>query len=202
MPSPRPSSGAATPATPSGDNKLSPYSVTKGKPYASHFSWYIDNASDYPASFAMTDGAKFKTIRVKEGTDYGEVYKLKPDSPPEYISLPGDSQNIYNSSDEGIAAARMETLPVSPRPALPRYPDNIELLIVGGEVAKATERVTGDLVSLEEGGAVSPLRGHLRRRGPRTGGFPEPLSFQDLPCIGLEIPGLPEHEGFRHGPSP
>jgi len=135
-----------------------PYSVTRGKAYASHFSWYIDSASNYPVSFASPGGNIFKSIRVKDGNDYGPVYTLA--QVPEYISLSGDSQNIYNSGDEG-AAMRMEASRAPSRLLLPRYPDHIELLVVGGEVAKVTEKTTGEPVSLEEGGSVSPFTGAL-----------------------------------------
>ena len=136
-----------------------PYPVTRGKPYGSHYSWYIENSADYPASFAAVGGNIFKSIRVKEGTDYVSVYTLG--QAPEYISLPGDSQNIYGSSDETLAPMRTEASKSPSRPALPRYPDHVELLIVGGEVAKITERDTGAAVSLEAEGTVSPSRGSI-----------------------------------------
>ena len=135
-----------------------PYSVTRGKPYGSHFSWYIDNSSDYPASFAAAGGNLFKTIRIKEGTDYGPVYTLG--QVPEFISLAGDSQNIYNSSDE-VLAARSMAAGKTAVPALPRYPDHAEILIVGGEVSKVTEIASAQAVSLETEGRVSPDRALL-----------------------------------------
>ncbi|HEY3275848.1 MAG TPA: hypothetical protein VGJ94_04445 [Syntrophorhabdaceae bacterium] len=136
-----------------------PYPATRGKPYGSHFSWYVENSSDYPASFAAAGGNMFKTIRVKEGTDYGPVYTLG--QVPEYLSLAGDSQNIYGTADEALAPMRKDASNSPSRPALPRYPDHVELLIVGGEVAKVTERVSGAAVSLEAGGTVSPSRGKI-----------------------------------------
>ena len=135
-----------------------PYSVTRGKPYGSHFSWYIDDASNYPVSFASVGGNMFKTIRIKEGTDYGPVYTLGQEA--EYLSLTGDSQNIYNSSDEILAAGASRGAKTS-IPSLPRYPDHMELLIVGGGVTKVTERTTGEPVSLEKEGSVAPLQGTL-----------------------------------------
>ena len=178
-----------------------PYSFTKGKSYGPYLSWYVDKSSDYPASFNLKGGNMILATDSLKGIDDASChYTLTLVRSPDYITIAGDSQNIYNISHTATASEEPKDAS-TPRLQLPRYPEHMELLIVGAR-AKVTEYTTGKSVSMGKDGAVSAFRG-IATEGAYGLGSSIDLSSEKVYRVSLSrYQGFPSMKAFVTIPNP
>jgi probable HAF family extracellular repeat protein len=185
-----------------------PWAVTKSAPYGPYLQWYIDDTSDYPGSFDILDGNLITLLNKKRGTDYGTGYTL--DVYPKFLPENGDSQNIYNlaptkaagQSESRETPGDESTKVRTSSRNLPRYPNHMEILVVGGTVWDVSEKDTGVPVSLGRDGMITPYQG-LLEEGTNDLGVSVTLSSQKGYRIkASQIEGLPGMKVFITIPNP
>jgi probable HAF family extracellular repeat protein len=184
-----------------------PWPVTKPQAYGPYLQWYIDDTSDYPGSFDILDGNLVKLVDKKRGTDHGTAYKL--DAYPQCLPQSGDSQNIYNLARTTAGLPESHEAPGNESAQasmsfrdLPRYPDHIEILVVGGTIVEVVEKDTGREVSLRGDGMITPYDG-LLEEGTNDLGVSMTLSSQKVYRItASKLEGMPDMKVFITIPNP